>query len=179
MTRWQRIREIAIAVVTVVFAILMLRQPAAARKVIVLIIGISMLIAAVRKLLYFFTMARYSVGGKSILYQGFILLDVALFTINVADVPGRYIMIYLIAGYVFYGAIDVMRALEIRKSDSGSWRFKMFMGLLNIAIAVICATQLESEQMTVCIYCAGMMISAVGRIINACRRSAVLYVQQN
>lgn len=178
MTRIQRIRNIVGGLFLILSAFLMAKNPPVARLVIIMILGITALIAGIRKLVYYFAMAQYSVGGKAILYQAFILLDLGIFTINLADIRGMYIMIYLLIGYLFYGAINIARAIEIKKSRNGKWWMKLVIGIWYIALTVLCLTQLRSEQMMVYIYCLGLIVTGIGRIITAFSKTAVLYVQQ-
>ena len=178
MTKWQRIKNILSGLVMIPAAILLSWFPNEGLILIVLIIGLSAAVRGIGKLIYYFSMARYMVGGKNILFQGIIYLDFGIFTIGFADIPARYIMIFLLIGYVFYGLIDIMRAMEIRRRSTDGWRFKFALGLGNLALAIVCITQVNSTRMTVYIYSLGMLFSAFGRIISAFRKSALIYVQQ-
>ena len=179
MTKWQRIKSVLSGLVMIPTAALLSYFPEYGLVFIVLIIGVSAAVRGIGKLVYYFSMARYMVGGKNLLFQGIIYLDFGIFTIGFADIPARYIMIFLLIGYVFYGLIDIMRAMEIRRRSTNGWRFKFALGLGNLALAIICIAQMNSTRMTVYIYSLGMLFSAVGKIITAFRKSALIYVQQN
>lgn len=179
MTKWQRIKSVLSGLVMIPAAALLSYFPEYGLVFIVLIIGVSAAVRGTGKLVYYFSMARYMVGGKNLLFQGIIYLDFGIFTIGFADIPARYIMIFLLIGYVFYGLIDIMRAMEIRRRSTNGWRFKFALGLGNLALAIICIAQMNSTRMTVYIYSLGMLFSAVGKIITAFRKSALIYVQQN
>lgn len=122
MTKWQRIKSIAGGLATLLLAPLLLLDAELGCVLIVMLLGLSAALKGIRMLCYYASMARHTVGGKIILYQGFILFDFGLFTLMLADVPSRFIMLYLLLGYLFYGLIDVLRAMEIRKQKIGSWR---------------------------------------------------------
>ena len=176
MTKWQRIRAILRGVLTLLAAPLLLLDPEAGCAIIVMVLGFSAALKGLRMILYFISMARHMAGGKIILYQGFILLDFGLFTLGLADIPSRFIMLYLLLGYLFYGLIGVLRALEIRKQSIGSWRFKLLVSAGDIALGVLCLVKLNSMGWAAAVYCLGVLWSALGRIISACRPNQRVYV---
>lgn len=177
MTRWQRIKAITRGVLTLLAAPLLLIDPELGCALIVMVLGLSAAIKGIRMLLYFAAMARHMVGGKTILYQGFILLDFGLFTLSIADIPSRFIMLYLLLGYLFYGLVGVLRAMEIRKQKIGSWRFKMLVSLGDLVLGIACLVKLNSMKWAVGIYCLGVVWSSLGRIVSACRPNQDLSVQ--
>lgn len=177
MTKWQRVKAILRGVVTLLLAPLLLTDPESGCALIVMLLGLSAAVKGIQMLFYFASMARHMVGGKVILYQGFILLDFGLFTISIADIPSRFIMLYLLLGYLFYGLIGVLRAMEIRKRGIGSWRFKLLVSAGDIVLGVLCLVKLNSIRWAVGIYCLGVIWSALGRIISACRPNQRVVVQ--
>lgn len=177
MTKWQRIKAILWGLLTLLVAPLLVIDPEVGCAVIVVVLGLSSAIKGVRMLLYFVTMARHMVGGKTILYQGFILLDFGLFTLSIAEIPSRFIMLYLLLGYLFYGLIGVLRAMEIRKQAMGIWRFKLLVGAGDIALGILCLAKLNSVKWAAGIYCLGVIWSALGRIVSACRPNQRVYVK--
>lgn len=177
MTKWQRIKAILRGIITLLLAPLLIIDPELGCALIVMVLGLSAALKGLRMLLYFASMARHMVGGKIILYQGFILLDFGLFTLSIADIPSRFIMLYLLLGYLFYGLIGVLRAMEIRKQAIGSWRFKLLVSAGDIALGVLCLVKLNSMKWAAGIYCLGVVWSALGRIISACRPNQRVYVK--
>lgn len=169
MTKWQRIKAILRGLLTMLVAPVLVIDPELGCVLIVMVLGLSAAIKGGRMLLYFVTMARHMVGGKTILYQGFILLDFGLFTLGLAEIPSRFIMLYLLLGYLFYGLIGVLRAMEIRKRAMGSWRFKLLASAGDIALGALCLAKFNSMKWAAGIYCLGVIWSALGRIISACR----------
>ena len=176
MTKWQRIQKILGGVLTLLLAPLLPLNPEAGCIIIVMVLGFSAVLKGLRMILYFISMARHMVGGKIILYQGFILLDFGLFTLGLADIPSRFIMLYLLLGYLFYGFVGVLRALEIRKRDISSWRFKLLVSAGDIALGVLCLVKLNSMRWAATVYCLGVLWAALGRIISACRPNQRVYV---
>lgn len=178
MTRWQRIKSILGGVLALLAVPFLMLDPELGCALIVLILGVSASLKGLGMLIYYFSMARHMVGGKSVLYQGIIILDFGLFTIGFADIPGQYIMVYLLLGHLFYGLVGVLRAMEIRKKKMGSWRFKLLSSAGDIALAVLCLVQINSARTMVAVYCLGVLWAAIGRIVSAFRRTAVVYVPQ-
>ena len=130
-------------------------------------------------LVYYFSMARHMVGGKRILYQGLIVFDLGIFTLTMAYNHTVYVILYLLAIHAFAGVVDVMRAMEARRFD-GPWRMDMATGVVNVAIAilaVICGFFLNSMQDIVYIYASGLIYSAVLKIVNALRKTSIIYIQ--
>ena len=178
MTKWQRVKAILRGILTLLAAPVLLLDPEMGCLLIVMVLGFSMALKGLRMLLYFAVMARHMVGGKVILYQGFILLDLGLFTLSIAEIPSRFIMLYLLLGYLFYGFIGVLRAMEIRKQALGSWRFRLLVSAGDIALGLLCLIKLNSMKWAAGIYCLGTIWSALGRIISVCRPNQRVYVNQ-
>lgn len=178
MTKWQRVKSVLGGVIALLTAPVLLIDPELGCALIAWILGISAAWKGLRMLVYYFSMARHMVGGKSILYQGIIILDFGLFTMGFATIPGQYIMVYLLLGHLFYGLVGVLRAMEIREKKMGSWRLKLLSGAGDIALGLLCLVQINSVQTMVAVYCLGVLWSAVGRIVAAFRRTAVVYVPQ-
>ena len=90
-----------------------------------------------------------------------------------------YVILYLLAIHAFAGVVDVMRAMEARRFD-GPWRMDMATGVVNVAIAilaVICGFFLNNMQDIVYIYASGLIYSAVLKIVNALRKTSIIYIQ--
>lgn len=178
MTKFQRIRTILGGILAILFTPFLLLDPDAGCVVIILLLGIAATAKGIQMLFYYLTMARHAIGGASILFGGIILLDFGIFTIGLADIPKQYIMLYLLLTHLFSGLIDILRALEIRKFSLGSWRFKLLVGLGNIALGLVCLVKINSSRAAVAAYCFCVVWNALGRILSALRPSAVLYVAQ-
>ena len=138
---------------------------------------VSLLIGGIHLLTYYFTMARHMVGGKSILYRGILLTDVGIFTAILADIPNKYIMLYLLGYNLFVGAIDVLRALEARGHKSHSYKMKLVFGAVSVVTSVAGLFFMDSQAFMVDVYCVGLVISACGRIAGAFRRTSIVYIQ--
>lgn len=176
MTRLQRVKEIAMALVMLIAAVAMIMAPAEGYALIIVIVALYFTIEGIRKLVFYFTMARFMVGGRSILYMGILMLDFGILATSLTDVPRIYLLLYLIAANAFDGVIEVLRAVEARKYGS-SWRLKMIHGVLNLVIAICCIVFINRPNAAVFIYCFGMIYSAFMRIASACRQTKFIYIQ--
>ncbi|MBQ1453571.1 MAG: hypothetical protein IIZ23_06345 [Ruminococcus sp.] len=178
MSKIQRVQTIIIAVFIIAASIfMMLITPDSALNIMAGILSISLFIYGVRRLIYYFSMARHMVGGRLMLYLGIVIFDFGMLTLMMASIPRFYIALYLIAVFAFSGIIDVARSLETMLFRSSSWKFRLFSGLISIAVAILCIVYINSADMLVYFYCAGLIYSAVARIITAFRKTEIVYIQ--
>lgn len=177
MTVTKRIVYFIIGLVMIAAAVVFFIYPEQGCLMIIGIITLSLLIYAIRKIWYYFTLARFMVGGKAVLFKGIIAFDLGLFTTTLADIDQSFIMLYLIGCNIFSGAIDIVRANEARKLGSTSWRTKLVSGAVNIIFSGACVMYLHSQRMFVLIYCIGLVYSGIIRIVTACRKTSIVYIQ--
>ncbi len=177
MSMARRIVRIITGILIVAGAIIMMLLPDIGYLVIALILGISLLVAGIGSLIYFFTMARHMVGGRDTLYKGLILTDLAFFTLSVSDVPKIFIMLYLVAIFGVTGLLQVLRGLEAKKKHAPSWYWSFVNGLVNLFIALLCMVFMKNDVVMVVIYSIGLVVAGIGRIISAFHKSAVVYIQ--
>ena len=81
--------------------------------------------------------------------------------------------------HIFTGAVSMLRANESRRYGA-RWRMKMAFGVTNVllAIAVVVGSVVFREPLiTVGIYGAGLIYSAVLRIASAFKRTDIVYIQ--
>ncbi|MBQ9060633.1 MAG: DUF308 domain-containing protein [Firmicutes bacterium] len=145
--------------------------------VIITVLGLSLVVDGVRKLVVFAKMARHMVGGRSILYRAVITLDIGLFTLSMNHVPAIILVMYLAGIHGFAGIIDILRAAESRKLQAPRWKLEMSTGLVNVIMALLCLVFLKQVEVAVVIYSVGLIYSGLIRIIQAFRRTAVIYIQ--
>ena len=141
------------------------------------VLSVGLIINGFGSLFYFFTMARFMVGGKRSLYIGIIVLDLGLFTVSIADIPRFYIMLYLIGIHAFSGFVEIMAARNAKKLGDDHWKLKFSQGLVNVIIAIICLTFIRTKNTAVYIYCAGMAYSGITKMLAAFRKTAMVYIQ--
>ena len=143
------------------------------------LIQLGMTIRGIRALYYYLTMAKYMVGGKSVLFRSLILLDLGTLAGALIGQSIIFAVIYLALLHAFDGVVSVFRANESR-SYGAHWGLKMTYGVTNILIAlavVLGAALFRQPVVVIYIYGAGLMYSAVLRIASAFKRTNIVYIQ--
>ena len=137
----------------------------------------TLIVSGIRSLIYYFSMARHMVGGRTVLYRAVIILDIGLFTTSLTNVPLYFMVLYLAGMHGFAGAIDILRALESRKLQTKSWKLTLSQGIINMGIAGVCLTFIGTMEISVLVYGLGLIYSGVMRVIQAFRKTEVIYIQ--
>ncbi len=176
MTLGKRIFKIITGLVMIAFAILLILLPDIAFMTIVGVLALTLVIYALKSIIFYFSMGRHMVGGTRLLIRGVIMLDLGLFAYSLYDVPRIYIVLYLLAIHLFAGVVDALGALDAKKLEAGSWKLKMATGVINIIVGILCLVFIRSVTMLDYVYCSGLIITALSSIISAFKRTAVLYV---
>ncbi len=178
MTIFQRIRNIIVGLIMVVVALIFIVAPSDEAYVFVIaVLSTGLLIKGLRDIIFYFTMARHMVGGKMILIQGVIVLDFALLTGSMSDVPKIYILLYLVVLHAFSGVVEVLRAMEARRMVSGPWKMKFTHGVVDFLLALSCFIYIRQTHTALIIYSIGLLYSAVMRIANALRRTTFILIR--
>lgn len=177
MTWSKRVRNILVGIIYIIAALCFIPFPEDSTVIIIALISFSLVIYGLKNIIYYFTMAMHMVGGNAILYRGIISMNIGLFATLMANIPAQYGMLYLICFKFFYGAVDILRSFESKRLGSHSWRIKLGMGLFNIALSIICLIFFKSEQVFVIIYSFTLILSALSRIMQAFRKTAIVYIQ--
>ncbi len=177
MTKFQKIRQLIIAIIMIASAVYFIISPAEAYVVMILILGIWLIIKGLGILTYYFAMARYMVGGKSSLYMGIIMLDLGILSCSLNDVPHYYIFIYLIIVHALSGVKEILRAFEARRFGSKAWRLKFAHGVLNMIMTLLCIIYIKQMSAAVIIYGVALLYSGVVTIISTFRKTKFIYIQ--
>ena len=111
-----------------------------------------------------------------ILFQAVVVLDFALFTASLSDVPKVYILLYLVGVHAFTGVVETLRAMEAKRTVDGPWKMKLAHGIVNFALALACLVFIKHINTAVFIYSLGLIYSAVIRIVSAFRRTAFVVI---
>ena len=148
-----------------------------AYMIVVAILSIGLAVAGIKDIIFYFTMARYMVGGKMILIQGVIIFDFAIITGSLANVPKIYIILYLIGIHAFSGVVEILRAREARKAVDGPWKMKFFHGTVNLILAIACLIFIRQSNTALIIYSMGLMYSAVVRLFDAFGKTAFVVIE--
>ena len=176
MTRFKRFREIVTGLAMIVFAVNLISSPSEGYKTIIYVLGLYFLLRAASTLFYYFTMARFMVGGRVQLFQGIAILDLGVVTLALTNVQHYYVLLYLIFIHAFSGLVEILRANESRR-EGASWRLKTVHGLMDIIMAAVCIIFIKQMSVAVIIFGAGVIYSGALRILSACRKTKFVYIQ--
>ncbi len=177
MTVYQRIKKILFSLCMLGVALFFILKPSdTAYQIVVAILSLGLTIAGIKDIIFYFTMARHMVGGKMILIQGVIIFDFAIITGSLADVPKIYILLYLIGIHAFSGVVEILRAMEARRTVDGPWKIKFSHGIVNLILAIACLIFIRQSNTALIIYSLGLMYSAVVRLFDAFGKKAFVVI---
>ena len=177
MSSGQRIKNVLIGVLIILGAVILIAFPEEGIIITASILSLSLFVYGIKTLIYYITMTRHMVGGRIMLYLAVVVLDLGMFTMMLTNIPKMYIALYLVVVYAFSGAIDILRALEAKKYQAPSWRLSLTSGIISVVIAILCIVFIGSTNMIVYLYSAGLIYSAIARIVTAFRKTAIVYIQ--
>lgn len=176
MTRIQRINNVVLGLFLILLAAILALVPEEGCLLVLGFVGVGWLLRAISLLVYYFTMARFMVGGKRVLLKGVIFLDLAMVVVSLDDIPRMIIMIYLVIGMIFVNVVEIIRAFDAKKCKA-HWKFKMIAGLAGIILAIICLVNYKSVTLASYIYAVELVHSALVRITNSFKRTKIVYIQ--
>ena len=179
MTKRERFSNLLIAAILVFVCILLDSQPKEGCIFVIVILSISFIVKGIRTLVYYFRLARFSIGGRSILYSGIVTLDIGIFTTLMIDLPNRVGAIYLIGTLLFSGLVSILRALEAKKvKNMSTFRFKLIFGLLHVVFSAVCLFFIDSPRTLVYLFSFTAFYSAIMRVISAFKKTTIVYMAQ-
>lgn len=177
MSGGQRIKNILIGIAIILGALILIAFPEDGIIITASILSLSLFIYGIKTLIYYVTMARHMVGGRIMLYLAVVVLDLGMFTMMLTNIPKIYIVLYLVVVYAFAGVVSILRALEAKRYQAPMWKLSPISGIINVVIAILCIIFMRSTNMIVYLYCAGLIYSAIVRIVTAFRETAIVYIQ--
>ncbi len=177
MTKLQRLKNIIYGLILLGAGIILLFLPEDAFVLLLLLLSAGLLIAGFNTLIYYFTMARFMVDGKMLLYKGIIIFDFGVLTASLVDVPRQFVLVYLIGVHAFSGLVELLRAMEARRYGGKNWRLKMGHGFVNVITCIICVIFLNNTNTVIIVYALGILYSGVLTLVSAFRRTAFVYIQ--
>lgn len=177
MSNGQRIKNILIGIAIILGALILIAFPEEGMIITASILSLSLFIYGIKTLIYYVTMARHMVGGRIMLYLAVVVLDLGMFTMMLTNIPKIYIVLYLVVVYAFAGVVSILRALEAKRYQAPMWKLSLISGIINVVIAILCIIFMRSTNMIVYLYCAGLIYSAIVRIVTAFRETAIVYIQ--
>ena len=177
MSRFRKIGNVLIGIVLILCSLLfVLLDDRDAIEIIIRILCATLLLHGLKELLFYLTLARCMVGGRSVLYRAVISIDMGLFALSLSNVSIVYIMLYLAGVHLFSGAIDILRAVDALRLRAGSWRIQFIQGVVYTAIALLCLIFIRSITIAVTIYALGLGYTGLMRIIHAMQKTEIVYI---
>ena len=158
-------------------SIIILLLPDYGYQLVLAFISLSFEFTGIGRILYYISMGRHMVGGKTILYRGAIRFNFGLFTGSLISIPQIYVILYLLALHSFSGIVEILRAFESKSYGAKSWKLKFMHGLIDFCLVIFCLIFIKEPSTAAIIYSAGLIYSAFMRIISAFKPSAIVYIQ--
>ena len=177
MSYGQRIRSFMAGIGMLLAVLILLLAGNNGVSLIVLILAFSLILRGVRSLIYYLSMARFMAGGLTSFFAGVFLIDFGILSISLADEARIYIFLYLAGWNAFSGLISLLRAWESYRNKGRSWILNTLYGIVNIGVLICCFIFRDSPTTLATLYCAGLGYSGILRIINAFRRTEIVYIQ--
>ncbi len=177
MTKMQKIRSVITAIASLICAMVMILYPRLGIDLVLIVMILSLTTSGIYTLGYYFTMARYMVDGQLVLIKGIVVLNLGLLMISLSNAPLQYVMIYLLICHGFSGLTEILHALDIRSMQIAAWKRDFAVGAVNLVLCVICAIFINSANTMVYIYSLTLIHSALSKIINATKKTALVYIQ--
>ncbi len=179
MSKFQRIQSAVFGILTILFALMLALFPEHGCEAAAAVIGILMLVYGFRLLIYYFTMARHMVGGKSTMYHAVIILDLGLFALSTITMSSYITMFFLLGVFAFSGLVGLLRSLESRRAGA-PWKAKMLGACLRILLALsVLASGIVFRKQEVLLYgfCVYLILTGISRTASAFKKAAIVYVQ--
>ena len=177
MIKVRKIGSLLLGLYLILIGLSMIFLPEEGTEAAILFLALLLIILGIRGLIFYFTMAKHMVGGKSILYLNMILLDFGLVSGTMVGQSKIYLILYLIVAHAFAGVVGILRSGEERRYGVNSWKYEMIYAIGNLVIVVACLCSIGSTETLVWIYGAGILLGGIGQILKVFRKEEVEYVQ--
>lgn len=172
-------KNILISILMFLFVGIMLAFPEDGYALVTGVLSISLFVYGLGRFFYYFRMAKYMVGGNIVLIKSLVIINLGFFTMSLENIPKLYVMLYLVGILMFGGLVDALRAMETKKNEGLHWRLKLTQGIITIVVSLVCLFFYNSENLIVYFYCFGLITSAITRITETFRKTAIVYVSSN
>lgn len=130
------------------------------------------------KFIYYLTSARHMIGGGKIFINSFLLMDLGLLAFLVLLIKLSLGLYYIVGILGIYGFIDIIRSFELKKYGYKTWFFKLIMGLLIIAVGVICPIFSKDQDMILLIASIACVLLGIVGIVKSFTKSMVEYIPE-
>ena len=179
MTKIKRIKTVLAGLFTILMALILIFMPEGGVSLIIFIIGVYLFMFGIHLLGFYSKLARYMVGGKFIMYFGFIILNLGVFTITMADEHKGIVILYLLILLGVAGGVDVFRGIEEKRNADKTWFAKFAWGLTEITLAILPLVfgfrSNGGERVVIVVFALVLIYKGVWKIIDGFKKSAIIY----
>ena len=176
MTNLQRIVNLLFSVLMVACGVVMLLQPDNGLLVIAFALGVALMLYGVGKLVFYIRMARHMTGGLALLFIAIIAIDIGVFAAAAIDSPHLAVALYLIAYNLITGALSIARGIESKLFGS-PWVIHVVHGLVNLVLAGLCVSFINSGEILIWVFCVGLFYNAGVRLVSVFKPTEIIYIQ--
>ena len=173
MSKKKRVWNIIVAIFMIQSALFLMIIPEIAFMIIAMFVGMMLTFRGIKFLFYYSTHACHMIGGKKIL----LVFDVGIFSISLIDQAQMIMIFYVVAIHLVAAVLNFARAVSNRGDGNPGWKIDLAQGIGNVAQVVLCLIFAGFVEIPVFIYCAGVIYSAILKIISSCKKTAIVYVQ--
>ena len=177
MSKARRIFKIIGAVVIIQIALILMLIPDIAFRLIGVIFALMLIFYGLKFIIFYITHASHMVNGKWFLVLGLILFDVGVFASLMDDPPKLFIITYVAGAHLIGAILRLIRAVGNKKDNNPGWIIDCMQSLGNFIQVAVCIIFSQFVEVPVFIYCSGLIYSSILQIIQACKRTAIVYVQ--
>lgn len=176
MSSIQRLGHIALGLLMIVCSLVLLAYPDKGIMLVAGVLGLSLVIYGLRKIIFYYSMGRHMVGGYALLFVGVIAIDIGAFVFTLLDQPRVAIVLYLVATNGFAGLVNLLRSAEHKRLGT-HWIPNLIHGIIALLFTIACLVWMDSTDVIVLIFCVGLLYSAARHIVGAFRRTDVAFIQ--
>jgi len=177
MSKKKRVWNILVAIFMIQSALLLMLIPEEAFLLIAVFVGLMLTFRGIKFLFYYGTHAKHMIGGKKILLVGLLMFDAGVFSTALLDQAQIIMIFYVVAIHLVAAVLNFARAVSNKGDGNSGWKIDLAQGIGNIAQVVLCMIFAGFVEIPVFIYCAGVIYSAILKIIASCKKTAIVYVQ--
>ena len=177
MSKTRRIWNIIVALLMIQGAIFLMTIPEIGFELVAFIVGLILTIRGIKFIIYYLTHAQHMTGGKWMLLIGLILFDLGIFALTLIDKATVIMIIYVVVIHLVAGLLGIVRAVSNKKDGNTGWKIDLAQGIGNLILVVLCLVFIHHVEIPVFIYGAGVIYSAILKIISSFKRTAIVYVQ--
>ena len=179
MTKIKRIKTVIAGLITILMAFILIFMPQGGMSVIIFLIGAYLVMSGIHLLGFYSQLARYMVGGKFIMYFGFIMLSLGVFTITMAGEHKAIVILYLLILLGVAGGVDVFRGIEEKRNADKTWFAKFAWGITEVVLAILPVIfgfrRNGGEKVVIVVFALVLIYKGVWKIVDGFKKSAIIY----